>query len=226
MRTITLEKGQATFLNALSGKNRSAAAAVHQGTLVRAQQKVLNQLVMRKRGFEARIVPCHMPLPVCRERNFPKKGEPVVFGRSTAENGWDKGDSTGEVPVQKVKTAIRMLGKETYGVLSHVPSCRAHSARGIAALPGSRDPHTHKSRSARRRPASLRLAQIVDVFGLRLPASGLPYPRPSRPVRKTSRPPTHFLPHSLVVTSISLVSPGKRRQGCLAFVSHFSAMTS
>jgi hypothetical protein len=104
---------------------RLAAAAVNQGTLVRAQQKVLNQLVMRIRDFEARIVPCHTPLPVCRERNFPKKEEPVVLGRSIVENGWDKGDSTGEVPVQKVKTAMRVLGKEAYGILSHVPSCRA-----------------------------------------------------------------------------------------------------
>jgi hypothetical protein len=88
---------------------------------------VLNQLVMRICGFEARIVSCHTPLPVRRERNFPKKEEPVVLGLSIAENGRDKGDSTAEVPVQKVKTAIRGLSKKTYGVLSHVPSCRAYA---------------------------------------------------------------------------------------------------
>src|SRR5678815_74580 len=102
-----------------------AAAAVNQGTLVRAQQKVLNQLVMRICGLEARIVSCHTPLPVLRERNFPKKEEPVVLGLSIAENGRDKGDSTEEVPVPKVKTAIRGLSKKAYSVLSHVPSCRA-----------------------------------------------------------------------------------------------------
>src|SRR5262249_55172400 len=81
---------------------------------------------MRICGFEARIVSCHTPLPVLRERNFPKKEEPVVLGLSIAENGRDKGDSTEEVPVQKVKTAIRGLSKNVYGVLSHVPSCRAY----------------------------------------------------------------------------------------------------
>src|SRR5262245_53136725 len=84
---------------------------------------------MRIRGVEAWIVSCHTPLPVLRERNFPKKEEPVVLGLSIAENGRDKGDSTEEVPVQKVKTAIRGLSKKAYGVLSHVPSCRAIYAR-------------------------------------------------------------------------------------------------
>jgi len=42
------------------------------------------------------------------------------LGLSIAENGRDKGDSTEEVPVQKVKTAIRGLSKKAYGVLSHV----------------------------------------------------------------------------------------------------------
>src|SRR5215467_5055719 len=80
---------------------------------------------MRICGFEARIVSCHTPLPVRRERNFPKKEEPVVLELSTAENGRDKSDSTEEVPVQKVKTAIRGLRNKAYGVLSHVPSRRA-----------------------------------------------------------------------------------------------------
>src|SRR5262249_54159442 len=100
-------------------------AGVHEGSLVWTQQKVLHQLLMRIRGVEAWIVPCHTPLPVPRDNNLPKKGEPVVLGHSIAENSWNKGDFTGEVPVQKVKTAIRGLSKKAYGVLSHVPSCRA-----------------------------------------------------------------------------------------------------
>jgi hypothetical protein len=58
--------------------------------------------------------------------NFPKQGEPVVLGLVVAENGRDKGDSNAEVPVQKAKTAIRVLGKGAYDVLSHVPSCGAN----------------------------------------------------------------------------------------------------
>src|SRR5262249_32254090 len=76
----------------------------------------------------------HTPLPVRRERNFPKKEEPIVLELSTAENGRDKSDSTEEVPVQKVKTAIRGLRNKAYGVLSHVPSRRA-DIEGAITIP-------------------------------------------------------------------------------------------
>jgi hypothetical protein len=38
------------------------------------------------------------------------------------------------VPVQKVKTAIRGLSKTAYGVLSHVPSCKAYVALARRAM--------------------------------------------------------------------------------------------
>src|SRR5712692_10211379 len=110
---------------------RLAAAAVNEGPLGWTQQKVFNQLIMRIRGLEVWIVPCHTPLPVPMGNNFPKKEEPVVLGLAIAENGRGMGDSNVEVPVQKAKTAIRVPGKGAYGVLSHVPSCGAALGRVV-----------------------------------------------------------------------------------------------
>jgi hypothetical protein len=95
---------------------------------------MLDQFLMDICGVEAGIVALHAHLLAIGGTNFPEPEEPVVLGYWIGEKDWMARDSTGEVPVQKEKTAMYQPGRVTYGVLSHVPSCGAwltRKARGV-----------------------------------------------------------------------------------------------
>jgi hypothetical protein len=67
---------------------------------------MLDQFLMCIGSVEAGLVALHAHLLAIGGTHFPDPEEPVVLGEWIGEKDWMARDSTGEVPVQKEKTAM------------------------------------------------------------------------------------------------------------------------
>src|SRR5262245_39867474 len=83
---------------------------------------------MRIRGFEAGIVALHIHLPATSQTDFPEIQEPDLADRFTGCADEIARHSTGEVPVQKVKTEAQIVHRRANEVLSQRQFCRAYSS--------------------------------------------------------------------------------------------------
>src|SRR5215510_10131387 len=80
---------------------------------------------MRIRGFEVGIVALHIHLPATSQTDFPEIQEPDLEDRFTGCADGIARHSTGEVPVQKVKTEAQIVHRRANEVLSQRQFCRA-----------------------------------------------------------------------------------------------------
>ena len=80
--------------------------SVHQGAFGWTQEEVFDKFLMDVRGFETRIVACHIHLTATTRSDFPETCEDRRAG-----------DSSAEMPGLKVEAAIRVVLSRAHAVI-------------------------------------------------------------------------------------------------------------
>src|SRR5262249_14402501 len=165
---------------------------------------------MRIRGFEAGIVALHIHLPATSQTDFPEIQEPDLEDRFTGCADGIARHSTGEVPVQKVKTEAQIVHRRANEVLSQRQFCRAvmgprpplgSGADALSGTPISAEGCPKRRAPARPMPRAASAAVVPPARGVSpgcateatVPAPGSGYGwtrRRPRPLGR-GRPPSH-----------------------------------